>query len=364
MSTFGAGDFGAGTFGGLTFDVELPRTVDLQTRAGGALVSDVPLAAYRVVWSIDGPGSFEAEIGENDAAAWLAGQRRVVMRSSDGSAAWAGWLTGLSESTQSFNDLSKKRGTTLRASGLGLASVLSRRVVHGDFNKFMTVGTTTAWNLIQHAQAQSDGNYNFTLGGITGTAPARTRTYCDGDNIADAVNELAALSPGGFDWEISAEGAFGAWVGGRGTASGETLIRAEASNWDVNYETNELATYATVLGDSEQPCGAPLVIRSNGLSTTYGRLEAVAEMDSNDSTEMNALGDEELRTRLASRLRVHATWPESRSPWAWGAVWLGDTLSVTVPAHFGGTQTMRVIEVAISVEPPNFGWIEYEMELV
>lgn len=338
-------------------------TVNLQTRTGGALVTGAPLNSFTASWSLDGPGRFEADIGEDDAASWLAGQRRIVVLSG-GVAKWTGWLNGLVESTQTYDDIAKPSGTTLTASGLGLASVLGHRIVHGDFNKFLTNATTIAWNLIQHAQAQSDGDYSFTLGTITGTAPNRTRHYCDGDVIADAINELAALSPGGFDWEITELGVFKAWVGTRGSASGETLTRAEAMTWDVSNDTSELVTYATALGSVEEPCGAPLVIRSSGLVSTYGRLESVVEMDSNDSVELDELGDEELRARAGIRLRLRASWPETKAPWAWGAVWLGDTLSVTFPTHFGGVKTMRVIEVSISVEPPTFGYVEYEFEVI
>lgn len=337
-------------------------TVDLLSRTGATLVTNAPLHALTVRWSLDGPGSFEAEIGESDAGSWLAGQRRVRVNK-DAVTKWAGWLTDLSESTQSYDDLARSRGTQLRAAGLGLASVLERRVIHGDTNYFLAVATTIAWNLIQHAQAQTNGDYGFTLGTITGTAPARTRTFCDGDSIAEGINELAGLSPGGFDWDISELGQFRAWVGGRGVASGETLTRGEAMTWDVAYDTTELTTVATVLGSTEEPCGAPLVIRSAGLASTYGRLESIVEMDSNDAGEMNEAGDEELRSRLASRVRLRATFHESRMPWAWGAVWLGDTVSVTLPTHFGGVQTMRVIEIGLSVEPPTFGFVDYTFEL-
>jgi hypothetical protein len=336
-------------------------TVNLQTRTGGALSTNVPLAALRAVWSLDGPGAFEAEIGEDNAAAWLPGQRRVVLLSG-GVAKWAGFLTEMTESTQSFDDLSRPAGTELRASALGFSSVLANRVVHGDFSRTATVATTIAWNLVQEAQGQTNGDYSFTLGTITGTAPARTRDYCDGDNIADAINELAAMSPGGFDWDISETGAFRAWVGGRGVASGETLTRAETRTWDVGYDTTEMATYVTALGEADEPCGAPLVIRSSGLGATYGRVESVDDRGTNNIAELTEVADEELRGRLASRLRVSATWSESQAPWAWGTVWLGDTLSVTLPTHFGGTQTMRVIEISLSVEPPAFGYITYELE--
>jgi hypothetical protein len=339
--------------------------VDLRNRDGSALLSDVPLAAFRAVWTLDGPGAFECELGENDAAQWLTGRRRIRVRQ-DATLRWQGWLTDLEESTQSFDDVARSRGTLLRAAGLGLSAVLGRRFVHGDFNKFLTSATTIAWNLVQEAQGQTDGDYGFTLGTVTGTAPNRTRHYCDGDNIADAIGELAAKDPGGFDWEIDQNGAFNAWVNGRGSASGETLERDQARTWHVRDGSTALATYVTVLGDADEPCGAPLAIRSDaGLAASYGRIEEVVELSSNDSDEMEEHGDEELRIRAAARRRVRATFHETQLPWTWGAVWLGDTVAVDLPTHFGGaSQTMRVIEVAQSVEPPAEGFTEYELETV
>lgn len=339
--------------------------VDLRNRDGSALLSDVPLAAFTTRWTLDGPGSFECELGEDDAAQWLTGRRRIRVRQ-DATLRWQGWLTDLEESTQTYDDLARPRGTLLRASGLGLASALGRRFVHGDFNRFLTPATTIAWNLIQEAQSQTDGNYGFTLGTVTGLPPNRTRHYCDGDDIAAGIAELAAKDPGGFDWEIDENGAFNAWVNGRGSASGETLERDQARNWQVRDGSTSLATYVTVLGDAEEPCGAPLVIRSDaGLAADYGRIETVIDLDSNDSSEMDEHGDEELRIRAAARRRLHVTFHETQLPWAWGSVWLGDTVEVDLPTHFGGaSQTMRVIEISQSVEPAAEGFTEYEMETV
>jgi hypothetical protein len=337
-------------------------TVDLQTRAGGAIAgaADLPVAALRAVWSLDGPGSVEVDLKEEDAAHWLAGQRRVIVRR-DGTAEWAGWLLDLGEDTKRLEDTLV---ASLRASGLGLASVLGERVVHGDFSRQVVVATTIAWDLINHAQGQTDGAYGFTLGTVTGTAPARTRHYCDGEVIADRINELAAKDPGGFDWEIDPAGAFNAWVGGRGVVSGRTLGRDDAREWHVEAGGSDLITYCTALGDSDEPCGAPLVIRSSTLATTHGRREAVVDLDTTDAGELTEAADEELRSRGASRLRVHALFDEAKLPWAWGDLWVGDHLTVELPAHFGGNQTLRVIEVGISVEPPDFGFVDYEFEAV
>lgn len=339
-------------------------TVDIATLDGGVtLVDATPIGSLRTIWSLDGPGSVEADLGEDSAALWLPGQRRYRVFLSG--VKWAeGWLSSLTESTQSYTDLSKPRGAPLRASGLGLAGRLPMRIVHGDFSRSAVVATTIAWDLIQHAQAQTNGDYGFTLGTVTGVANARTRHYCDGDNIADAINELAAKVPGGFDWEIDHNGDFNAWVGGRGTdMSGSiTLERTDTMTWGVDYETSDLVTYATVLGEADEPCGAPLVSKSSTLKTAYGRLESVIELDTNDSGELDEAAEEELRSRGAARCRVHATWPENEAPWTFGDVWLGDTISVVLPTHFGGTQDMRMIETAVSVEPPEFAWHEYEFE--
>ena len=339
--------------------------LDVIPRAGGAaLVTTAPIEALSVNWQLGGPGSFECELGESNAAQWLPGQRRIHIR--DGATRrWAGWLTELSESTQSFDDLSRSAGTQLRAAGLGLAWILGRRIIHGDINKSAVVATTIAWNLIQEAQAQADGDYGFTLGTVTGTAPSRTRHYCDGDNIGEAIDELAAKDPGGFDWDISELGAFRAWVGSRGVASGETLQRSEAMNWDVTESMVDLLTYATALGDAEEPCGAPLAIRSKSLKSTHGRLEEALDNDTNNViTELQEHADEELRARVAGRRRLRATWPEGKAPWSWGTVWLGDTLSVTLPTHFGGVQTLRCISVQVNVEPPTEAFHTYEFEQV
>jgi hypothetical protein len=338
-------------------------TVNLQNRAGGAVQTGAPVSFLRAVWSLDGPGSFEAGVPEDYAANWLAGQRRVVLLR-DAVAKWAGWHITLEESDDSADDTEKPFGTELRAAGYGLAGIFERRVVHGNFDKFMTVATTIAWNLIQHAQAQSDGDYGFTLGTVVGTAPARTKHFCDGDFIDTGILDLAQKDTGGFHWEITPTGVVNFWVGGRGSASGVTLTRSQARTWNVTNDTGDIATVTSALGTSEQPCGAPLVIRTNGLASTYGRLESVVDIDSNDSAEMNEHADDDLKARLSSRLRVRATFRETQLPWAWGAVWLGDTLTINPGAHFGGSQTFRVIEVAATVEPPDLSYIEYELEVV
>lgn len=333
-------------------------TFDLQTLTGGAVSSAEEFSTAQITRVLDGPGSVAVDLPDDATAAlWLPGQRRIVAKA-DGTPKFSGYLTRLEESSRPTNDIS------LRASGLGLASVLDYRIVHGDFNKVSVVGTTIAWDLITHAQGQTDGNHGFTLGTVTGTAPSRTRYYCDGDVISEAIAELAEFETGGFDWEISPTGQFNAWVGGRGTnrTATVTLDRSDTIDWQVQYETSDLATYVTALGQAEEPCGAPLQIRSLALASTYGRREVVVESETNTAAEMEEMADEELRARAAARINVRAAFYVDDWPTNFELVDLGDTITVTNPTRFGGTQTMRCTGIVISLEQGMTEWREYTFE--
>jgi hypothetical protein len=335
----------------------MPWTIDLQDLSGGAIASAVRFKSAAVTWTLDGPHSFEADIFTPTSTDWLFGRRKIVVKDSGGTARFAGYLYRLSAD-------GPPGAIAYKVAGLGLASVLSRRVVHGDFSKTATVATTIAWNLIQHVQAQTDNDHAFTLGTITGTAPARSRDYCDGENIADAINELADFETGGFDWDILPTGAFTAWVGGRGSASGLTLLQADAMDWTVEAEVSDLSTYVTALGSSDEPCGAPLStqVSTNAPPATWGRRETVIDIDSEDGAELTAKAAAELLGSGRARLRLTASYEDTRCPFTFGTVWLGDTVTINPGTIFGGSQTMRCIEITASLEPPALLWATYTFE--
>ncbi|HEU4864993.1 MAG TPA: hypothetical protein VFT76_01990 [Actinomycetota bacterium] len=319
-------------------------TIDLLSNAGSTILADAPWRTAKATWSLDGPGSLEVDLIEDDAPSWVPNERRVVLRR-DGTAKWAGWLSRLRTE-------GRPKDFRLTASALGLSSILGSGVVHGDFSRTGVVATTIAWDLIAHLQAQANAAFGFTLGAVVGTATSRTRNYCDGDNIAEAIDELAGHDPGGFDWDLSPTGAFRAWVGGRGSVTGITVSRNDAQEWSVESEGVDVATYATVIGDADEPCGAPLVTVSSSLAGTYPRREAVVDADSTDSAEMTTKGTEELRKRTAARIRSTAGYVgASQIPFAtWESVWLGDRVTIAHPAWHGGSQTMRCTQVEVSLE--------------
>jgi hypothetical protein len=339
----------------------MPWTLDILPLAGGTpTVTGASFMSARITWGLDGIGAAEANLSPSDAAtgAWLHGRRRIRFKDSGGTARYQGWLDRLERS-------GKPSDIRYRASSRGLAAIMEQRVVHGDFSKVSTVATTIAWNLIQHMVAQTNDQTGFTLGTVTGTAPARSRWYCDGDSIKDAIDELANLSSG-FAWEISATGAFNAWVGGRGAdVSGSvTLAPSNTIDWSCTGDDVDLATYATGIGDGneETPCGMPVATVSNSLATAYGRREVTVTSDSRIDAELLEIATEELRARAAARLNLRTAWVEGQGPWAFGTRWLGDVVDAALGPEFGGNADVRCIGITVSLEPGLHEWVEMEWE--
>jgi hypothetical protein len=327
-------------------------------------VHHAPYKTARVTWAKDGPGAVEIELTAAHAASgiWLPGQRRVRVNNAAGTTKFAGWLGRLERS-------GSPDAPTYRAAAKGLASILEKRVVVGDFSQVSVVGTTIATALLAHIDAQSNDQTNFTVGAITGTAATLTRYFCDGDIIMDAINELANRESGGFQWELTPAGAFTAWVGGRGTdySATKTLAPGDVNDWNFIADEESTATYVMGIGDrnDDQPCGAPLQEVFDTLRTTRGRLEVVTSSDSLTDAELIEIAEDELRARVASRSHLTASWIEDNPnarPWTFGTVWLDDIVKVAAGAEFGGDQNMRCVSVSITLEPGVHEFVEMEFE--
>jgi hypothetical protein len=336
----------------------MPWTLDILSLTGATQNSDVNFRSARITWAQDGTGACEVALREPDVSGGLfrAGQKRLAFRDAAGTRRFQGFLEQL-ERAGSPSDI------RYRASGLGLASILSEGCVHGNFSQTNVVATTIAWALITHFQAQADAAYGFTQGSTTGTAPSRTRHFCDGDVIAEGIRELAERDTGGFAWEIDANGAFNTWVGGRGTdVSGSvTIAPSDTIDWSCVEDMTEYRTYVTCLGDSDQndPCGAPLAIASGGTPGTYMRREEVVEDASRDVAELTETATEELDSRVASRIRLRTSWVEGQGPWSFGTRWIGDTVTAALGAAFGGNATVKCIGITITLESTH-EFVEYE----
>jgi hypothetical protein len=309
--------------------------IDIYNVTGQNLVaSDVPFVRATIRWRLDDPGSAEIDIRDEDlgdwpgATPWRPMRRRVLVRRNN-NAKWAGVLLGLEQRIEG----GVPRYT---ARCLGLRAWLERRVIHGDLSKANKLGPTIAWELIQHAQAQTQGEMGLTLGSVFGTGPLRTRHYCDGDVISEAISELANRASGGFDWEIGPDGAFNAWVGGRGSSVGTRVSPMDCERdggWELSWDGAEADTYATALGPADEPCGPPLVTSSSSVlpPAAYGRWESVVESESRSVDELTEVADEHLQAAGRSALRLRVTRPgDFRDVYSepWPGFGLGDRPTV------------------------------------
>jgi hypothetical protein len=336
-------------------------TLDILPLAGGApTVTGAKFQTARITWALDGTGSCEIGLTKAQAATgnWLWGQRRLRFKDGAGTARYQGWLDRLERAGSPSLE-------QYRVASRGLAAILDQRAVHGDFSQVGVVATTIATNLLNHIDTQTDDMTNFTVGTITGVAPARNRYYCDGDIIKSLIDELANLDSG-FAWEISATGAFNAWVGGRGSDLSASVVLAPSGSidWQCAADVTELGTYVTAIGDrdDDEPCGAVLVVDSGNHKTLYGRREFVISSSTRNLTELGELTDEEIRSRGAGRINLRTSWMEGRGPWAFGAVWLGDIVDAALGAEFGGNLDMRLISVTVNLEQGVHEFCEYEWE--
>jgi hypothetical protein len=336
-------------------------TIDLYNLTGSSLQNgNVAFVRATVRWRLDDPGSCEVDLRDDQIDPWLVPMRRRVVVRRSGTAVWAGILLGVEQT----ND----RGVpSYTARALGLRYWIERRLVHPDVVYTNLPSTTIAWNLISAAQAQANGGMGFTLGTITGTAPSRTRTYCEGDNILEAIRELAEHDTQGFDWEIDVDGKFNAWVGGRGANISTTIRRGDClrrGGWQVDWNLAEADTYVSAA--SPKTCPSLPVVRSSMIlpPAQYGRWESLVDSDVTSTAELQDVADEQLRASGRAAIRVRATRPEAfGSPWP--GFELGDrplvedtdtALGALLPTR------MRVIGYGVTLELPDREFLEVELE--
>lgn len=330
----------------------MPWTVDLVSLDGVTThVSSAPFKGGRITWAADGIGAaeFNLRTSDVDSGTWLYGRRRVVVRDGLGTARFAGWLDRLERAGGPQPD---PDGADYRASARGLVAGLDMAVVHGDFTEVEQPITSIMWALIDHANGQTHSVLNFTQGAVVGTPDSRTRDYCDGDVVGEALRALA--EEGGIDWEVTPAGVFKAWVGSRGTdlTGTYTLDPTDCRDWQCTADTSEMATYVTGFGrETDGPCGDPLVIDSDtSAATTYGRREVPIATEGRDEFEVEDRTAEELRARIASRINLRTAWMEGRGPWDFGDVWVGDTVVGALGTAFGGNVNVRCIGITVTMD--------------
>jgi len=330
-------------------------TIDIMGPNGGAdIVTAAPYKSLVVSWTVEGPGAIEIDLTETQLSSnWAPGVHRVRL---NGDHDWGGYITRFSKEGLPDQE-------TWRASGQGLESILDWRIVrHATTLMDYEVSDMVQW-LLNEAQTQYNGNMDFTMGNVyNGTTATRTRNYCFGVVIGDAIRELASTGRG-FDWSISPNGTLNIWNITRGTATGIHFHPENFQEYSVDYDTSALVTTVSAVGDPSQPYG-PIhdMVRDINAANTFGRHEVVIDVDSTDRQELLDAAAAELKVSRGGFLQVTAMWASDRAPWSLGTVWLQDRVHMHLPAYFGVDvpTLMRCtgITVTLDVESPTVYWVE------
>ena len=327
--------------------------IDLYNLGGTAVLSNATVKGARFTWVLNAPGAFEAELEWTASRTdWAVGQR-IVQLTRNSVVVWGGYLWGLSGNAQA---------RTVGVSGEGYFSMLRHRVVTSDLSYEDVEQQTIAWNLIDHAQGQANGDLGFTLGHRTGhqTPVTRSRDYCarERPNVGDEITNLASAFVDGFDFEIDpATKKFNTWDPARGVETGIILTGSDELTLEWDEDASEAASYVTATGSDN--CSQPLVDVSDPTAiSTFGRLHEAITVDSDKLHEVTAAASEELRQRKTGLFRATAAWDDEYGP-AWGTYGLGDYLTVA-PADSLATfsKAVRLVELAVQLESPTQAYVE------
>jgi hypothetical protein len=322
---------------------------------GTAIDTDVTFRDLQATWVLNGPGLIDADLTWDSVAVadHLAGGRELRL-TRDATRVWGGW---------SWRGAGNGPERTFRIEGQGYYSRLRRRVVRSDLIYTDTAQHTIAWNLIAHAQAQSDGNHGFTNGTHSGTPRDRDRSYCalERPNIADEIEALAGMDDG-FDFEISPTKAFNTWAPRRGTgAAVYTFTGVDEFEFEWEDDATEAASFVDALGDDD--CNPREITATDaGAVADYGRLEYVVQADTNRRSEVSAEANEHLRQRKVGMRRATLTYDLTVGP-AWATLnpldHLGSKVRLNLasagPATFD--RNYRIVEFLLSLEDPTAEWM-------
>lgn len=317
------------------------------------LVDSATFQKMRLVWTVEAGGAASAEIDlrlTDISTVWTPPHRLYVAGPMD----WGGEISQLAFE----GPPSERMQIGYKASGLGHNHRLDQRVVRHDFVVNDTVDVHVEALLSEAQDNQFNGDMGFHFGNPVGTFASKRRGYCVGVNIGDAIRELAQVKRG-FDWEIDALGYLNLWGPERGTDTGLTISPSMVTNWGVTYDTSEMLTNATAIADSSDPFGPKYRMSRTAKADTFGRREdtidtqiiALNQKNPDWEQELYDAGDALLKERGGALVNLTISYLSDRAPWDLGAVWLQDTVSAELDDFFGGTQDMRCISVAVTLDP-------------
>lgn len=318
---------------------------------GTAIDTNVVNRDLEAKWVLRGQGLIDVSFNWDDVdpTDWGEAGSREIRLLRDAARVWGGYSAyhGGNGPQRSFS-----------IQGAGYYSRLRRRHVQTDLIYSDVAQETIAWNLIAHTQAQADGDLQITNGTHAGTSRTRDREFCalERPNIAEAIESMAELDSG-FDFEISPTKVFNTWAPRRGTgASVYTFDGTDEFEFTWEDDANEAASYVDALGEDD--CNPRVASVSDATAiSTYGRLEYVANADTNRKSEVTSEANEHLRQRKVGMRSATLTYDLALGP-VWSTLnplsHLGSKVTVDLaagPATF--TRDYRIVEFSLSLEDPD-----------
>jgi hypothetical protein len=320
----------------------------------------------RLVWTMEygGSASAEIQIRNDDPSTTFTPPHRILV---DGPVQWGGEISNWHQS-------GPPGAKEFRATAVGHIDRLKKRIVRHVYEVNDTMPVHVEALLSELQDNQYNGDMGFQFGDHHGGGySSRLKAYCFGLNAFDAMTDLANQGHG-FDWEIDAQGYLNMWAGRRGVNTGRTLDPEACHEVDIDFDSSEMVTTVTAFGDNSDPYGPRHTLVRNLTADDFGRRESVINTDIITLDEKNAnwLADLEdagrgvLHEYGGAQITLKTTWLSNNAPWNLGDVWLDDAVSVLLPDYFGGTTTMRVTDVTVTLEamPPRTGgaapiyWVE------
>jgi hypothetical protein len=303
-----------------------------------------------LVWTVEAGGAASAEIDirpDDPSTVWTPPHRLLVTGPKD----WGGEV-------YNFHRSGPPGDIAYVATAVGHTARLDKRIVRHVYEVNDTVDVHVEALLSELQDNQFNGDMGFTFGDTHGTFAEKLKAYCFGLNAGDAIRELAAQG-NGFDWEIDAQGYLNMWAPTRGIDTGLTLDPDTIHDFDIEFDSSDMVTTVTAFGDNSDPYGPRHTLVRNLTADNFGRRETVINTDiiTLDEKNPNWLQDLEdagrgvLKELGGAQITVKTSWLSNNAPWAFGDVWLQDSVTMLLPDYFGGDRDMRCTDVTVTLDP-------------
>lgn len=208
-----------------------------------------------------------------------------------------------------------------------------------------------AWDLIADSQALSGGSWGITRGSGTTTGVDRDRTYEVGSNLAELLNNLAAVDDG-FDYEVDPFKAFNIYYPSRGELRDFAVTYSASGGGNCSKISRALdpSNYADAVRVSGADAVGPVTRVAADIATRpEGRFEQQLSF-TNLTTDDAVAEAADAQLDLYAGLTATYTVTLQRGYWDPSVLWLGDTCPVQIRSgRLDINDVLRVYAITVAI---------------